>query len=771
MLQPDSPRLAVPCIETESVYAALEAMRSGRPLNTTHPLHQFLSIHQHSVSLTGGAAADVRIFARISKIIRQRLKLHRERNGIEVVSSTNHLAHVEADFRLGSEELQAWSLLYFRYVRADFSYSLAELEPIVAHTERTLQRRQQLGIQRLTQVLTTRELALRAKQRSALLRAQLPSAMAPRLLGREDLLTTILDQLLHGADRHLLLLGEPGIGTTTLAHAVALRLIEQPTITHVAWVDYAQMEAENLFAHLAQTLDLSPALEPRMALRIHLHRANTLIVFDQAQALLNSPHRLKSILDTVGDAILIFCSYTPDFSLPDLPTCYVPELTLEASIQLLEALARNAADQSSQSSGLAYFVDLIARFGGNPGLLKAAYASDQPYSVASGPLQVWQQRWQAVSHEAQLLWVVASMWPTPTIDLATAQTLLAHASHRPVLRELLACYAVEPRQLPTIKFTAPARTAAQQLLREPHAVPSVLLEDAVRFVTDHILAAPQRESLAHWLDQLAVLPLSDSLRADLMYALNDHVTYWGCWARWAQLLTTWRGYSRGEDRKWILLALGRAHRQRGQWEASVDALNEAYLQAELEGDHHLQASANLELATTLLLRGNTTVALQLVQLARATFHPLGRLADLEACDLEAVWIALQRGEHTRAAELLTTFPLDLPEAQLALAHLALKHEDLPLAFERVDQLRGQLSVDDPLFPSVVALLGQIYYAGNQWEPALDAMLYAIRAFEQREALVGWSRTCYNLALMYAERGDLTHALQYLRSLPHEYHAE
>jgi tetratricopeptide (TPR) repeat protein len=141
------------------------------------------------------------------------------------------------------------------------------------------------------------------------------------------------------------------------------------------------------------------------------------------------------------------------------------------------------------------------------------------------------------------------------------------------------------------------------------------------------------------------------------------------------------------------------------------------------------------------------------------------------CDLEAAWIALQRGEHARAVEVLAAIAPALPETQLASAHVAFTQGDLPLAFDRVNQLRGQLSVDDPQFPSLIALLGQIYYAGNQWEPALDAMLYALRAFEQRESRVGWSHTCYNLALMYAERGDLSHALQYLRSLPPEYQAE
>lgn len=65
------------------------------------------------------------------------------------ITSSEVLEVLPLDFQQHSHELEAWSVLYHRFVRVDLDLSWQHLAQLTASTERTLRRRQERGLRRL----------------------------------------------------------------------------------------------------------------------------------------------------------------------------------------------------------------------------------------------------------------------------------------------------------------------------------------------------------------------------------------------------------------------------------------------------------------------------------------------------------------------------------------------------------------------------------------------------------------------------------------------
>src|SRR5258708_38215768 len=109
-----------------------------------------------------GVASDVQVFRSLTRLICCHLR--RQRRILELVDPRAHqtqetaLAAVRQDFACDNPELEAWSLLYYRYVRIDLGLSVERLSGLVSSTRRTLQRRQQHGVARLTHAIIKHDL-------------------------------------------------------------------------------------------------------------------------------------------------------------------------------------------------------------------------------------------------------------------------------------------------------------------------------------------------------------------------------------------------------------------------------------------------------------------------------------------------------------------------------------------------------------------------------------------------------------------------------------
>ncbi len=160
-----------PPVEVESVRTALEAMRHAKSLGLVHPLAHFLSIRGNARQFGSAAEADTTIFRSLSHIIRQRLNYQRSIVALPTITSYRDRVTLLEDYHQRNPELEAWSLLFYRYVRVDLALPMDDLEKITGQPKRTLNRRQATGVARLTQALIQREERTRARYRQATLRA------------------------------------------------------------------------------------------------------------------------------------------------------------------------------------------------------------------------------------------------------------------------------------------------------------------------------------------------------------------------------------------------------------------------------------------------------------------------------------------------------------------------------------------------------------------------------------------------------------------------
>lgn len=364
-------------IEIKSVISVLEAMRQAKPLGQ-NPLIQFICLTQPGKSrgfVAGSVGIDNRIFCGLVQIICRRLSQHREIYGLPPVAwpkgKNGDLSALCNDFRFANAELEAWSLLYHRYVRVDLALSMGQISQTVKQPERTLNRRSRLGAVRLTHELVRREVQARSKQSQTLLRAKLTRQYSPYLVGRDLELKLAFEHLSASSrPQHLILHGERGVGKTALALALTHKLIESELIQSVVWINNPQPSFEWLEGETMLQLGL-PQGESSLALPVYLQNVDTLVILDQAQPILDNVTLLSRLVSVLGAARLIMCAaYLPE-EVFDMACLLVPPLDKEAAIELLEHLAQ-VRDLSNRDNLVDKFASLFKELGGNPRALRCA---------------------------------------------------------------------------------------------------------------------------------------------------------------------------------------------------------------------------------------------------------------------------------------------------------------------------------------------------------------------------------------------------------------
>ncbi len=396
-------------IATKTVRATLGALRQARPLGADHPLALWRCLWDApgDLPIENTVASDLRIFEGLSRVITERLTVYRTFYGLSGAEPARSrqavLKAITSDFYCNSAELEAWSLLYHRYVCLELDLSLEALSNLVSQTRRTLQRRQQLGVLRLTQELIRRERAARRRRRGQVLRARLPSSRAPFLVGRDreaDLALRMLNETT--SPRHLALYGAPGVGKTALALALAHCLIQQTDLGHVIWIEQPPSVWTDLPGFIACQLGAAGDEGGRLALQ--LQEMNALVVIDNAQAVVENMTLVAALRRQLSAARLIVCIErlpVQDFGMAYL---HIPELDREAAFEAFEwQVSRLKAAQ--WPSMIEQFDTLFADLGGNPGALRAALIAGRRYRASAIGAQLYGPIWQQLPVQARQLWL------------------------------------------------------------------------------------------------------------------------------------------------------------------------------------------------------------------------------------------------------------------------------------------------------------------------------------------------------------------------------
>jgi hypothetical protein len=253
-------------------------------------------------------------------------------------------------------------------VRVDLDLSIDRLGVVVNQSERTLSRRQWVAIGRLTQVINRTMARQRWSERQRALRSCLPNSLSPQVFGREALLQ-LAWQLLTAAQgrRHVLLHGEKGSGKSTVALALAHRLIDNHMLGCVVWVCGLAETVDEVVDAVAAQVGLSgPVLD------VFLRTVDTLVVVDDGTRLAQRPEVFADLLDRLRCTRLLVCADDPLWTSLDVPTIHIGDLDPTAAYQLLTNYVAQRCPTDLEwvkKEGMEW----PQRLGGNPGTLLSAW--------------------------------------------------------------------------------------------------------------------------------------------------------------------------------------------------------------------------------------------------------------------------------------------------------------------------------------------------------------------------------------------------------------
>mgnify|MGYP003642082374 CR=1 FL=1 len=126
----------------------LNAIRFARPLPPT--LLNELSIVKAQMPLNATRMMSNYVLVNwLTNVIMSQYNQHRAIYQLPEInrqcSYPTLLSNIDEDFTQNNEHLEAWSVLYYRYVRVDLRLSISDFQNVASQSDRNLRRRQTLG--------------------------------------------------------------------------------------------------------------------------------------------------------------------------------------------------------------------------------------------------------------------------------------------------------------------------------------------------------------------------------------------------------------------------------------------------------------------------------------------------------------------------------------------------------------------------------------------------------------------------------------------------
>lgn len=748
----------------------LEAGRAARPLPAT-PMHAFAVIQQRMMApgLSEAVAVDYVLMDWLVEMITLGLCLQRkhyhlpEPAGDDSLNSA--LDQMSRDFKQRALELEAWSLLYYRFVRVDLDLSWDQLAAVTAQDVRTLRRRQGRGLSRLLRMLLHQEQEARRANHADWMRRMVPPAPIYPLVGRDALIDQAW-RILTRQDgrRHLALVGPGGIGKTAMAAELTHRLIDAAKLDNVAWLaPPPDLPPADLAEYCVGVMNV-PLLGPDQ-LRQFCQKHELLIVLDEAESLLppgGNTAMLQAFLEQVPEARILV---TSRFLLPGigLQVIQLPELNSDEALTVMErtwpfshvldSLRRDVIWQQAGGNPLALEVatPLVARLS-RSSLVDADLPARLPDHIAL--LQnLYEWAWNQLEEPAIHMWLVTWLLPPTHIQhdlvmLAGGFDEITAAQAARQLRQL-SLLDLEPSQERYVLHSV-ARVYLQAKIREPENQAWIRL--ASRRLSGAVLGAPNAACLAlHLIEHGDLLGLTLVDRVKLLEAAWPNAMHHGLWATWRPVIETLLEEAQRENDRAVLAllhrALGVTCRWLGRHDLAETHLQEALRFTDQSGKQHDYAQALIELAVVFRYQQRLESAQQTAHYALAAFRQLRDYPGIERCTIELAQLALDLGHPADTLDQLEPVAYSARVAALACnAHLMLG--DLQEALAHAEQAVTLAASDRPNQARAQAGLGRVYLELGRLPEAEDHLALALSLLEQQRDMMGWARTASTLARVY-----------------------
>ncbi|MBN1201383.1 MAG: tetratricopeptide repeat protein [Anaerolineae bacterium] len=766
-----------PALDKAAVAQALDALRTGKTLRSHHPLRFFLGVQSRLASphvLQGDVAVQVAIYDHLVEHITSRLGQLRSLYRLSPPDSNQPGQNLEDDFRQSNPELEAWSVLYHRYVCFDQALSMQALALRANQDGRTLRRRQKLGVSRLTAELVSLEQNTRRCNLAARLRLALPSTHSPVLVGIDSLLETSV-HILTEADppRHLVLHGPPGIGKTAIAQVLAHALIEQEApadrLHDTLWLEGSELSLKPaaLLPEIVSRLGLppTPGKTPEQILRAYLYTHKVLIVLDDAETLTADPANTGVLLKALATALLIMNSRV---AVPGGIWCYqlvVPELSRE---DVFDVLDREAQQKSLRRSDLPERFDAIWEVaGGNPQAITLLLATSlhlPPADISritSAEIdRLYDRTWEQLSPDARRVWLMPLFYSHGGIPYDQIQPLigLSQAAVGQALSTLTGmALLMTDHGSDTLSYglQTVARTFLMERVCADVSIDSAesardfvhkVLERRIDYLADNSDAALALRALKIASD----LALSYADRWRYARVLASQITGAGLWQAWAEQLAILLGevHSPSQD-AWLNLMLGVALRWTGRLAEARKYLGQAL--EYYEDDSAKRAEVLAELSVVCRYQGRWEEASHILEDALSMFTQVQDTKGIERCVYELGQLALESRESVGSLAWLGRLQNWSARAWGIASQSYLLLDQYDDALQAAETASSMLPALHPNQGRVAATLGQICDALGETDIAVEHMLLAIDLLDQAKDTIGYARVCNNLAAVYMKQ--------------------
>ena len=760
----------IPLFDETTVYRTLERLRQAKPLGDT-PLRHLVWIRQmieRSGPVVSPVGVEVVLGMALAGLIEENLVRLRAVEGLADGGQRDReaaLAALREDFSRANAELEAWSVLYHRYVLLDLNLRVQDIAHTIGVSERQIHRRMRHGCRRLAGQISHREAEARARNRRAWLRLKLPPPAYTTLFDPGNALASLYDGVLSPPPFVTLLTGPGGIGKTALAHALAQRLIEEDRFLDFAWVSLTSQTAyATLLATLARSLDYfylaeSAPADLEAGLRVRLAGQRVLIVLDNADYLddyADSLARLAALI-APGHAILTARRQPPSGApVRIFPLSPLDRTSFEA---LLREHARLRRISQAERLGAGAVDAIYTATGGNPlaGQLVVSQLAFLPLERVLDNLarldtgeglslfdRLFASTWEALDDTARHAALAMLVLPPEGAywhDLLAASGLpageLDHALQALITGSVVEAIGEEPRYV----MHGLTRRFVEEQARQPRWAERYrrMLSLAVeRQSREDEVSTSSVDDLSH---TLALLHRQTET-GERPEVLGRHIAQLAPMARRSGQWLIWRDVLRYVSEHLqeseadpgtlarTLLELGVAYRWLGEMESALGVFEQAIQHFGEVGDFIGQAEALLELGKLHEMRGQTEAAYIAYQRAAATAHRY-------------------RVPHLRR------------QALNGLAGLALRNQRVEEALDLLNQALATFSDDEPPDGQTLSLLGMAYLRSGDTEHAIAYQTQALARFEEEDDFPRLARTHLRLGMAYHAAGQQEKAFHHL----------
>src|SRR5690606_17794288 len=295
-----------PFISRQSVRRALENMLRGTPSDSDLSLLHLTLVDVFLIDIHIPPMEYPREFAVgriLSDLIIRELTKHRGNFGLPAPDEAATLADakdaIHRDGKCHSMTLTGWSILYYRYVRADLNLLPGDYAEAARFDERTFRRIQADAIGRLADVLAEEERRVRLEQKRLRLLMALPDGTEPYIVGRDTLIAQTRQLLESNPSAHVLVTGPRGIGKSTFVQALLRKQIDANELDHVVWITQPP-SVGYIHQYLKQVLLQNTSLDQEH----YLAKYSIAIVIDGLQQISSDLNALRQWLNLWARAVV-----------------------------------------------------------------------------------------------------------------------------------------------------------------------------------------------------------------------------------------------------------------------------------------------------------------------------------------------------------------------------------------------------------------------------------------------------------------------------------